>query len=199
MVDTAPPVFAPAPVAAPVLPAAAEATPAPPATTAVPATPGPAAPPASLPAVPTRYAIKGQTEVEGGFNFSYVRLPKGSSATFALDPAIRRFVSDGLALGGTLDLRVIKDGPKSFTLMPDAEYNFSFGDGRLFEFVMLGLGVRYVTSGKANATNFVFRPGLGTKLTFGGGLIALGIAVPVAFSDPVEIGLDIMTRYAVFF
>jgi hypothetical protein len=156
-------------------------------------------PAASLPAVPAHYAVKGLTEVEGGFNFSYVRLPKGSSATFALDPAIRRFISDGLAIGGTLDLRVIKDGPKSFTLMPDAEYNFSFGDGRLFEFIMMGLGVRYVTSGKANATNFVFRPGLGTKLTFGGGLIALGIAVPIAFSDPVEIGLDIMTRYAIFF
>jgi hypothetical protein len=149
--------------------------------------------------VPAQYAVKGLTEVEGGLNFSYVRLPKGSSATFALNPSIRRFVSDGLALGGTLELRVIKDGPRSFTILPDAEYNFSFGDGRLFEFIMLGMGVRYVSSGKASATNFVFRPGLGTKLTFGGGLVGLGLAVPIAFSDPVEIGLDIMTRYAIFF
>lgn len=200
VVDTAPPTFTPAPTPTPAPPAPPVPQPAPaPAASAAPATPSPPAPPASLPPVPIHYAVKGLTEVEGGLNFSYVRLPKGSSATFALNPSLRRFVSDGLAVGGTVELRVIKDGPRSFTILPDAEYNFSFGDGRLYEFIMLGMGVRYVSSGKASATNFVFRPGLGTKLTFGGGLVALGLAVPIAFSDPVEIGLDIMTRYAIFF
>ncbi len=193
-----PPTYAvpPAPAVAATAPPASSA---PPPAAPAPATPANLVPTDGLPAVPARYAVKGLTEVEGGFTFSYVRLPGGSSATFALNPAIRRFVKDGLAIGGTFELRVIKDGPKTFTIMPDAEYNFSFGDGRLYEFLMVGMGVRYVTSGGADATNFVFKPGLGTKLTFGGGLVGVGLAVPIAFSDPIEIGLDIMTRYAVFF
>lgn len=193
------PAYAEPPTSFAVTATAPPATSAPPPAAPGPVTPANVVPSAGLPGVPSRYAAKGLTEVEGGFTFSYVRLPGGSSATFALNPAVRRFVSDGLALGGTFELRVIKDGPKTFTIMPDAEYNFSFGDGRLYEFLMLGMGVRYVTSGGADATNFVFRPGLGTKLTFGGGLVGVALAVPIAFSDPIEIGLDIMTRYAVFF
>jgi hypothetical protein len=40
---------------------------------------------------------------------------------------------------------------------------------------------------------------VGIKLVFGGGLVGLGIQLPILFGDPVTWGFDILTRYAIFF
>jgi hypothetical protein len=144
------------------------------------------------------YARRGLIEFEGGLQLSYVTAGDTSTTIFTLSPAARYFVLDGLALGGQMLARVITQGPKTFSLIPQAEYNIRL-DERMFPYAGLGLGWQYVDTPDVSSSYFLFQLTGGVKLTFGGGLVGVGVAFPITFSDPLQLGFDIVTRYAVFF
>jgi hypothetical protein len=146
---------------------------------------------------PSGYAAPGIIEVEGGVTLNYRRLDGSSATTFTLSPAVRYFIMNGLAVGVRFELQIIEDGPKSVRVLPQAEYNLNMG--RLFPYVGIAAGIDYTKSGGHSSTDFALEPGVGIKLAFGGGLIGLGLQVPVLFGDPVTWGLDVLTRYAIFF
>jgi len=143
------------------------------------------------------YATKGISEIESGLTVTYRRLNHDSATSFMLSPAFRHFVIDRLALGVLFQLQIIEDGPKTARLLGQAEYNLNMG--RLVPYAGVGAGVDYTKSGNESATDFVLEPGAGMKVTFGGGLLGLGLQVPILFGSPTTSGFDILTRYAVYF
>jgi hypothetical protein len=200
--QAAPPAVAqPAPPAAP--PAAAPST-APAVVAQAPTAPAEGAPAAGksndsgFPPAVSAYAKRGLYEFEGGLSLTYVTVGDESTTIFTLNPAARVFVLDGLAVGLVLQTRLIDDGPTTFSLLPQAEYNLNMNE-RLFPYVGLGLGWQYAETQNVSSSYFIFQFGGGVKLTFGGGLVGFGVAFPITFSDPLQLGVDVVTRYAVFF
>ncbi len=151
----------------------------------------------TLPPAISTYATRGLTEIEGGLTVNYVHQGDVSSTIVGINPAVRYFVMDGLAVGMALQIQIIEDGPDTYGFLPQAEYNVNMG--RLFPYAGVGIGVQYATGDGDSSTNFIINPGVGVKLTFGGGLIGLGIAIPIAFADPTRVGVDVLTRYAIYF
>jgi hypothetical protein len=150
-----------------------------------------------LPPAVSPYASRGIIEVEGGVTLNYVHQGDVSNTRVTLNPAVRYFIANGLSVGLGLQFSIIESGPKTYGFLPQAEYNLNMG--RLFPYVGLGVGVQVARDSGDNATDFLIDPGAGVKVTFGGGLIGVGVAIPIAFSDPARVGVDVLTRYAIFF
>jgi hypothetical protein len=153
--------------------------------------------PVPLPPAVSTYASHGIVEIEGGVTVNYVHQDEVSNTRVTLNPAVRYFIMDGLSVGLGLQFQIIESGPKTYGFLPQAEYNVNMG--RLFPYIGVGVGVQYAKENGASSTDFLIDPGAGIKVTFGGGLIGLGLAIPIAFSDPARVGVDLLTRYAIFF
>lgn len=150
-----------------------------------------------LPPGVSAYATRGIVEVEGGLTLNYVHQGDVSNTRVTINPAVRYFIINGLAVGLGLQFSIIESGPKTYGILPQAEYNLNMG--RLFPYVGVGMGVQVARDNGDNSTVFLIDPGVGVKVTFGGGLIGVGLALPIAFSDPIRAGVDVLTRYAIFF
>jgi hypothetical protein len=178
-----------------------------------PAAPGPA--PGGHPAVPaggtTQYGRAGIIEIEGGFALQYnaVLSSQGTSSTlvFSFTPAVRYFIIDNLAIGGRMVITAAKDGPTTFQLIPEAEYNFNLGTN-LFPYATAGFGYQYTrTPGvgtprgnvTASSSNAVVEISGGITYVFGHGLIGAGLEIPITVSDPPTLGINILTRVGFFF
>jgi hypothetical protein len=147
------------------------------------------------------YATSGILEVEGGVDYRYLNVGDVSSSAIVLNPAVRYFIMNGLAVGLRFGYAWVTDGAHIFNIVPQAEYNVSLG-GRLFPYVGLGAGVQYINEGGEgddSSTDFVVEPGAGIKLAMGGGLIGLGVTVPLLFADDFGAGFSVLTRYAIYF
>lgn len=156
----------------------------------------------SVPAPPvSAYAMSGIMEVEGGVDYRYLKVGSVSSSAVVLNPAVRYFIMNGLAVGLRFGYSWVTDGAHIVTLLPQAEYNMNLSS-RFYPYVGLGAGLQYVKEGgesNDNSTDFIIEPGVGIKIAMGGGLIGLGVSVPLVFADDFGAGINILTRYAIYF
>ena len=195
----------------------------PPPPTAPPAV-APAAAPVAAPAAvegAKRFAKPGVLEIGGGLNLSFdtadVEGATYKNFNLGISPYVLYFIMKGLSVGGRFEVQYNKywDGDGSsdgytIKIMPAAEYNFDLG-GRLFPYAGLAFGYGYARSGDLKINQFHFVPEGGVKITFGsgaaGGILGLGLQVPVILHAPdvegadtyTQAGFAIVTRYAVWF
>jgi hypothetical protein len=202
-------------------PAIAQEEPPPPAAPAPEAPPPAVAPAAAAPAaaVGKRFAQPGILEIGGGvtFGYDYYETIDYKSFNLGLSPYVLYFVMKGLSVGGKfqVDYQKIWSGDgngdaTSIAIMPAAEYNFDLGS-RIFPYAGLAFGYGYMKSGDVKINQFRFVPEGGVKITFGsggaGGILGLGLQVPVILHAPdvegadtyTQAGFAVVTRYAVFF
>jgi hypothetical protein len=180
--------------------------------------PGPAVTPAHRAAggtvIAPAFAKKGVMEVEGGLGFDFSKQGEAdASIAINLGPTFRYFVIDGLSVGGNLTLGYSKQGDSSFTtiyFLPAAEYNFDLGS-RLYPYAGMMVGLAYMTfsstdpitgeSSSEGKAGFYAAPEGGVKVNFGGGILGLGLQIPIQkFADiDMSFGVSLITRYGVFF
>jgi hypothetical protein len=184
--------------------------------------PAPAAAPAAVEGA-KRFAKAGVLEVGGGISmgYNYYETVDYKEFNLGLSPYVLYFIMKGLSIGGRFEVNYQKywSGDESgstagIAIMPAAEYNFDLG-GRLFPYAGLAFGYGYSESGsgdtKLKINQFRFVPEGGVKITFGsgaaGGILGLGLQVPVVLHAPdvdgadtyTQAGFAIVTRYAVWF
>jgi len=198
---------------------AQEEAPPPPAAPAV----APAAPAAAPVAMAKKYLSPGIIEVGGGISlgFTDTSYTGGSQQVldFGLTPYVLYYVMKGLGVGGRFTVAYEKQWIKvtgqpdqssdstGIAIQPAAEYHFDLGS-RLYPYAGLALGYGYADYGSGKDNQMVFNIGGGVKMTFGGGILGLGLEVPIIYhsidnsgttTHATTAGFNIFTRYAVWF
>lgn len=193
--------------------------PTPPAEAAPPAAAAPAA--AAPAATGKRFAKPGVIEIGGGISMAFSGIDesgyKYKQFTLGLSPGVQYFIIKGLSVGGKFQVDYTKiwetvagndssDSRTAIAILPTVEYNFDLG-GRLFPYAGASLGYGYTEIGdtKINQMRFIVEGGV--KMTFGHGLLGLGLQIPVTYHSPdvegattyTEAGFAIITRYGIWF
>lgn len=178
----------------------------------------------------SRYATRGVFEIEGGLALGYEKLKSLSfddKFTFALQPTVRYFIIRNLAVGGTISFAYTRYSLQSggsiseFTaaMLPGAEYTFNLGS-RVIPYATAAFGYGHWrqtssgggTSSTASSNGGILQIGGGAKMLFGGGILGVGLVVPITFqsdwesggmtandSGGVGFGVLVMTTYGIWF
>ena len=187
--------------------------------------PAPVAAPAAA-ALGKKYLTPGIIEIGGGITLGFwamdVEGSKLKEFNLGLSPYVLYFVIKNLAVGGRFTVQYGKfwssgggtsssSSATTIAIQPAAEYHFDLGS-KIYPYVGLALGYGWADnfSGlaiNANDNQFVVNIGGGVKMTFGGGIIGVGLEVPITVHNPdatgagtyTQAGFNLFTRYAIWF
>ncbi|HEY3354925.1 MAG TPA: hypothetical protein VGQ83_16850 [Polyangia bacterium] len=156
------------------------------------------------PAAAAPYATRYVLELEGGLELGYAR--RGDfDVLFA--PAVRYFITDGLAVGGSLRVGGATAGYAIFQMVPGLEYSFTLGT-KVFPYAGGGIGFNYMSFSattvfgtvSASMTDFLLDLSGGVKFVLTPHLlVAAGLDLPLVFGDGTAFFFNVTGRLAYFF